>query len=370
MTKWTASLLELASEHPAEATVVADPRLFHPTVPVTSLGQYRCHTYNLFCRFERTAVQVGCAVLATASMLEYCCSNFLHLLRVETLEDILDNGHIDYRRSASQLDLASKVLEYSDSSDAVKEDMLEKIRALMAKRARSRKPSGSPGSGGQEEPEGEVEEEDPDEAAEPVAVPSILQQLAEGEVNFILGKGGADKALNEEEQDVGLDFLAKVAEKDEGTDQMLAKRRRSAPKPEPMAHEGGQGLGGGPASSSSAPSPLAPPEPEVLGSAAGEESEGPEPADYSGPPRHREPGGIRTPRADDMVPPDPRCALRKYVPADAAPYWIAILPRGSAYQGKKSKSRCFHTPAQEVLAKPSCYAWLVQAVRANALGRS
>ena len=376
--KWTASLLELVSERPGEATVVADPRLFHPTVLATSLNQYSCHSYNLFCRFERSAVQVGCTVLATASMLEYCCSNFLHLLRVETLKDILDDGHVDYQRSASQLDLASKVLEHAGSSDAVVENMLERIQALMAKRARKKKPSGSPGCGGQEEPEGgEAEEEDPDEAAEPVAVPPILQQLAEGEVNFLLGKGGADKALNEEEQDVGLDFLAKVAGKDEGTDQMPAKRRRSGPQPKessaPSSSSGAEaaavgsmyigGSGGGSAPSSSSVAEEA----AALGS-AGEGGEGPEPADFSGLPPHREPGGLRMPRADDMVPPDPRCALRKYVPADAAPYWIAILPGGSAYLGKKSKSRCFHTPAQEVLAKQSCYAWLVQAVRANALG--
>ena len=199
-----------------------------------------------------------------------------------------------------------------------------------------------------------------------------------GEVRFVLGKDqdGGSRALTEEETDAALDAMAaeanaKLLESGHGPVVSAASSASAPCRP--------SGALGSASSSSSSGPPVQPAVAEP--SASSSSSSGPpvqpavteplEPPANAGPPVARQAGGIRLPRAADMASPHPECTLRQYSPAGKAPYWIATLPPGVRFEGKKTHTKSFSGGvggAGEALAKQSCYAYLCRAVAAGALG--
>eukprot|EP00972_Heterocapsa_arctica_P034248 5044719-Heterocapsa_arctica.AAC.1 len=265
-------------------------------------------------------------------MLVYCCQHWLHLLQAKTLHLVCAALPLTVRKSANQLDLSIAVLNHCQVSVEVMDDMVERIKAIMAKRSRKTqsRPSQDGDPVGQDEDNGLDAEE---EAHGVVEVPDVLNDLAGGEVDFVLGKVDATKAITEEETDEALD---KLAEAEAAATGPASKRPRVA----------------NPSSASSSargPEPLPPSEedPAVDAMEVVENSGAPGSPRASGP----VPRPLRIPRAEEMMSPHPRCSLRCYRRPDAAPYWIAALPKGLFFNGQNSTSRRFHNEAAGLLAQ-------------------
>jgi hypothetical protein len=350
-TKWTALLLELSLVGGDGAWITADASAFHGCVPVVALDQYRCHTYAVVSESSHGGLRMGFHLDEVTSMLAYCCQHWLHLLQVKTLLGICAALTLQVRRNASQLELAIAVLTCCAVSEEVMADMVARIKAIMAKRCRKTKSQPSQHGDTAEQGQEEDERDEEEEAHGPVLVPDILNDLAAGEVDFVLGKVDASKAITEEETDEALDRLSEAAAA--AATGPAAKRPRVAKPPSA-------------ASSSRDPVALPPSEEEPdVDAMEVVENTGPPDLPEAGAPEARP---LRVPAAEDLVSPHVRCALRMYARPGVAPYWIASLPQGLVFEGRRTHSRVFHTPAGELLARQLGYAWLVRAVAAGVLG--
>jgi hypothetical protein len=343
-TKWCALMLEL-SVVADRAWITADPAAFHGCMPVVCLGQFKCHSYAVLSQSSPEVLRMGFALNEGVSMLAYCCQHWLHLLQSKTLQLVCAALSLTVRKSANQLELSIAVLNHCQVSVEVMDDMVQRIKAIMAKR--SRKTQSRPSQAG--DPNGQGEDNGPDaeeEAHGVVEVSDVLNDLAGGEVDFVMGKADATKAITEEETDEAMDKLAEAAAAATGP----ASKRPRVANPSSAS------------SSARAPAPLPPSEEDPVVDAM-EVASGSRDPRASGP----VPRPMRIPRAEDMVSPHPRCTLRSYARPGETPYWVANLPKGVKFGNQNATSRCFHNEADGLVARQHGYLWLKRAVAAGVL---
>ena len=180
---------------------------------ITDMDAYKCHDYSYDLVFERKQVGVNVVLddSAGVSLLAYCCKNFLHLLVMSDLKQLVAALGLKLPRMTSYMGFVEELLKQGGLDDADRDRMLELARARLAKRSRkATKKAAEPGVAEDEDEEdggGDGDEEGDDV----VEGNPFVKSLPETEVAFAFSKIAAGMALGEEEDDEGLDHLAKAA---------------------------------------------------------------------------------------------------------------------------------------------------------------
>jgi hypothetical protein len=224
--------------------------------------------------------------------------------------------------------LIATLLEYYEVPPGQADELLERARALMAKRARKKPQADEP-----DEAEGEQEEEI-EVIDDTLPVSSTLKKVAPRELAYLLGKVPAGAGIGEEDDDEGVAAFIAKADKIE-----LARRAKKARVETPMV------VGGAAASSwEGLPAPHLP-EPSVEAEALQAMDE----EDAEAAPASIDPTRAtrlqkltrEAPMQQETCPPG--CTLRQYVSVAGVCFWEGKLPAGKEYLGQRSCSRCFHT---------------------------
>ena len=285
---------------------------------ITSLTSHWCYDYEMALDIsEGEGYRLRIDLSQVYTLFDYICLNYVHLLNVHSLKLLLEEQTGVRRGGWNQLQLVQALLdETTTMSDEAKEKMLDRVRALMAKRARKKKKA--PEEGVEDEGDEEEEPEEEEEEVDHGPVPSILQTVCPSEIDFLLRRGArCAKALTDETDDEGLDF------------------RAPAPGPSASSSSGGAGGAEPPPLPPAPPAPPLPPlpppsqppspDPEARPHAA---EARPDAADPERPDLSRMP---KVPRVEEMEAPR-GCTLSRHEPATGRPYWQAKLPRGKVFR--------------------------------------
>ena len=350
-------------------------------VPVVALDQYRCHSHTVSLGFRKSNSQVNIQLdnIGGDSMVQFCCKNFLHRLLVRDLRALAAAiGVVDMPKLATHMTYVEKILAHEEIGAVHVELILGLLRSKLEKRSRKARKQTDDADDSKDEP---IDVEDEDDQEDVVAGNPFARSLPESEVAFAMGSLPAGMALHEEEDDEGLDELAKMA---------LDTAAASTPPPLPArpraSASASSSSSNGPKASSSSPSgPSASSSSSSGPSASSSSSHGPLvsvglPVSFSPPAANQELPGImeasvasepdmvtrahrleaaRVPSLEHAVAPK-RCSLALYPGKDGNGLrWQAKIPKGEpAFEGTMSKSVSFRIDEDGLAAKLVCYTYL------------
>ena len=357
-------------------SMVPDRRAIRAWAPVTSLHAFRCHDYMLEMTHTRTGPRIAAKMKTQEgeTMLKFCCRNLLMGFRLEDLKALAKAAELTLPKMAKHTDVAEALLANSGIDGVEKENILQTLRAKLAKRARksTKDRQGADGEGAAAtEAQGAGEENMDSDKEELVSGNPFVRSLPEEEVAFACGEVPAGFALDEEENDEGLDAIA--AEAHVVVTEASAvppARARNLKSTTPPASFATVMVASASASSSSGLGPPAQPAPMPATSGASSSSgllppvqppAGDTPlADSEGAPPAPIVPQVRMPNLLEVEAPA-GCSLRLYPGAKGADSfrWIARLPEGSApFEGTHSKSRSFKNGESGAREKLVCLQYL------------
>ena len=297
--------------------------------------------------------------------------NFAETYRLQDLKDIASALGLALPRTARHIDYMEALLDCKEIIGDVKKSVMELVAARLAKRSRRSKTKPVDDTGDADEAGDDENDTDKEEVLNDNP---FVKSLPEEEVAFAFSEVPAGFALNEEENDEGMDAIAQAAiddrlEQEAATPAKAATKPRIAPtskaKPQPSARSS--------SSSSTLPPPLPPP------------VEGPLPVegevtdasfDVETTPGHlrsseRVVAELRMPNlAEEEAPPG--CSLRCYPAARGGEglRWQAKLPpEAEPFEGTKSKSQGFSFAESGDRAKLTCLQFLQRWHDAKLQGR-
>ena len=365
---------------------------------VDTMESYICHEYTLELKYGTRGPTVAVRVKSVGgeSLKRFCCMHFLENFPLYVLKALANAVGLVLPRTAKHIRYAEALLDHCEIDGNAKDDVMSRVDKKLAKRSK-RKSKAASSDGAEEDAVGG---EDANESAkeEVVLDNPFVRSLPEAEVAFAFNEIPAGHALDDEENDEGLDEIAAAAEGAAAPKATPSPAKKASKVASSGAFVGGSSssssgmlppsdlppLAAAAASSSSSSSAMPPPSdlPPLAAAAASPMSPSgqpplPPPIDLPQPAAAPiAPLAVQTPAAAPMAPLAAHVRLPNLGEEDAPPgcppvrlypgakgmntfRWQAKLPPGAGpFEGTYSKSASFQQGESGDRAKLICVSYL------------
>ena len=245
-------------------------------VTVGSIGEYAVHNYSMRLEWSFLGATVIFTDKGPQDLIMVIAQHYMHLLKVDVLKKLLlEMTGTKLPGRANQLQLVQAILDsahvlcncpegQSHSDSCLRCAVEERVKILMAKRARKKKTPAASVVLPTAEQEGQEDDDDADDeeaqddddivAAVGAGLTPAAVSMCPGDMGFLLGGEHQGNCINEEDGDEGMNFVEretakrkaeeqqKKAEKDRQRQAGTARQRTSRPAQPPSTHcPGGPG---------------------------------------------------------------------------------------------------------------------------------